>query len=101
MKIPVTIPVGGENVRGGKSPTADLENPEHYAQQAIQPAEYIMQNDMDWWRGNTIKYVSRAGFKVKPGSTAEESEIEDLIKARRMIEMRLNQLRGLRIDYQG
>jgi hypothetical protein len=89
-----------KKVTGRKSPT-DLENPEHYAQQAIQPAEYIMQNEMDWWRGNTIKYVSRAGLKVGPGSTAEEAEIDDLIKARRMIEMRLNQLRGVRIDFQG
>ena len=89
-----------QKVTGSKSPT-DAENPDHYAQQAIQPAEYIMQNEMEWWRGNTIKYVSRAGFKVKEGATAEESEIEDLIKARRMIEMRLNQLRGVRIDFQG
>ena len=87
-------------VPGVKSPTG-VENPEHYTQQAIQPAQYIMQNGMEWWRGNVIKYVSRAGFKVLPGSTAEESEREDLMKARRMIEMRLNQLRGVRIDFQG
>lgn len=70
------------------------ENPDHYTRLAIPTGEYIMRNEMEWWRGNVVKYVSRAGYKAKPNMSMKESEIEDLVKARRTIEMRLNQLKG-------
>lgn len=50
-----------------------VENPEHYAQHAIQPIEFIMANKLGYCEGNVIKYVCR--YNLKAG-------IEDLKKAR-------------------
>jgi hypothetical protein len=63
--------------------------PEHYERWEIEPVTFIMLNNMDFWRGNVIKYVARAGFK--------DSEIQDLEKAKRYIDMRINQLEGRQI----
>ena len=59
-----------------------INNPDHYASQVIEPAEYILVNDMEFWRGSIIKYASRAGENYD-GKTAEESERLDLLKAMR------------------
>ena len=66
--------------------------PAHYAQYAVEPIEFIMVNDMDFWRGNVIKYVSRAGSKMYDGQDEIQSEITDLCKAIRYCEMRINML---------
>ena len=66
-----------------------INNPDHYASQVIEPAEYILVNDMEFWRGSIIKYASRAGKKIYDGKTAEESERLDLLKAMRFCKMRL------------
>lgn len=58
--------------------------PSHYERWNIEPVTFIMLNDMEFWRGNVIKYIARAGFK--------DDEIQDLLKARRYIDMRINQL---------
>lgn len=63
--------------------------PEHYERWEIEPVTFIMLNNMDFWRGNVIKYVARAGFK--------DNEIQDLEKAKRYIDMRINQLEGKQI----
>jgi len=49
---------------------------------------------MEFWRGNIIKYASRAGFKDYPDADPVESEITDLRKVIRYAEMRINQLQG-------
>jgi hypothetical protein len=53
-----------------------------------------MQNGMEFWRGNVIKYVSRAGSKLYDGQDKVQSEITDLKKAMRYCEMRINLLEG-------
>ena len=53
-----------------------------------------MQNGMAFWRGNVIKYVSRAGSKLYDGQDKVQSEITDLKKAMRYCEMRINLLEG-------
>lgn len=53
-----------------------------------------MQNGMEFWRGNIIKYVSRAGSKLYDGQDKVQSEITDLKKAMRYCEMRINLLEG-------
>lgn len=74
---------------------ADVVNePEHYARWEIEPITYIMSNSFDFWRGNIIKYASRAGFKSYDGKTKDASEILDLQKVIRYAEMRINQLKG-------
>ncbi len=72
--------------------TKIIHTPEHYSSQVVEPAEYIMINDMEFWRGSIIKYASRAGKKIYDGKTAEESERLDLLKAIRFCEMRMNML---------
>lgn len=71
-----------------------VNKPDHYARWAIEPITFIMKNDMEYWRGNVIKYASRAGYKAKEGLAQEEAEIEDLRKAIRYCEFRINQILG-------
>jgi hypothetical protein len=75
-----------------------IKSPDHYSKWAIEPIIFIMSNDLSFWRGNVIKYVVRAGSKHYVGMTPDESEITDLKKARRYIDMRLNQLEGKAIN---
>lgn len=71
-----------------------VNKPSHYARWSIEPITYIMRNGMEFWRGNIIKYSSRAGFKIYDGKTQEESEILDLEKVKRYCDMRINQITG-------
>ena len=57
-----------------------VSSPSHYAGYVIEPIEYIMRNRMEFWRGNIVKYASRAGHKQYDGLTCDESEIRDLEK---------------------
>ena len=71
-----------------------VHKPSHYTKWKIEPITYIMRNGMEFWRGNIIKYASRAGAKAYDGMDIVESEITDLEKVRRYAEMRINQLKG-------
>jgi Protein of unknwon function (DUF3310) len=68
--------------------------PAHYTQYVIEPITFIMRNKMEFWRGNVIKYVARAGSKRYDNMDATQSEITDLRKAIRYAEMRINMLNG-------
>ena len=57
----------------------------HYKGFAIQPIEYVTLNNLGFCEGNVIKYVSR--WKQKNG-------IEDLKKARHMLDMYIQLLEG-------
>lgn len=72
----------------------EVKEPTHYARWAIEPIDMIMHNGLEFWRGNIIKYVMRAGYKQGSYKTTKEAEIADLNKAARYIEMRINQLQG-------
>jgi len=75
--------------------SADMvHEPKHYARWVIEPITYIMRNVFEFWRGNIIKYASRAGFKMYEGKTQIESEIIDLEKVIRYANMRINELTG-------
>ena len=75
--------------------TSDIVNePTHYARWDIEPITYIMRNGFDFWRGNIVKYASRAGYKMYEGKTQLQSEIIDLEKVQRYCQMRINQLNG-------
>lgn len=71
-----------------------VKAPDHYARYQIEPMTYVMRNHMEFWRGNIVKYASRAGHKVYDNMTRAESEITDLKKAIRYAEARINQLNG-------
>lgn len=79
-----------------KQPETDgiVKAPSHYERYKQEPINFIMLNDMEFWRGNIIKYVSRAGFKPYPNQDPVQSEITDLQKVIRYAEMRINQLEG-------
>ena len=68
--------------------------PAHYAKWKVEPITFIMENGIEFWRGNIIKYAARAGSKLYDGMDATQSEITDLEKVRRYAEMRINQLKG-------
>lgn len=65
-----------------------VKNPKHYEQYEFEPVSFIMKNQLSFWMGNVIKYVMRAGTKD------DTDEVQDLKKAIRYIEMRINQLEG-------
>ena len=71
-----------------------VHKPDHYAKWPIEPATFILRNSMEFWRGNIVKYATRAGHKLYDGKTKQESEITDLKKIIRYAEMRINQLNG-------
>tara|TARA_R110000803_G_scaffold99566_5_gene167672 strand:- start:391 stop:702 length:312 start_codon:yes stop_codon:yes gene_type:complete len=71
-----------------------VNQPQHYARWKIEPITYIMRNGFEFWRGNLIKYSSRAGFKLYEGKTQVESEVIDLEKVIRYANMRINLLKG-------
>lgn len=71
-----------------------VDTPSHYATYPIEPKNFIIRNGMEFWRGNIIKYASRAGKKLYAGHDEIESEILDLKKSIRYAEMRINQLNG-------
>lgn len=70
-----------------------INTPKHYARWVIQPLTYIMANGMEFWRGNVVKYATRAGYKQYDGMDMLESEITDLRKAIRNAEARIEQIK--------
>ena len=75
-------------------PNDVVKAPKHYAKWAIEPMTYVMRNNMEFWRGNIVKYASRAGHKQYDGLSKVDSEITDLKKIIRYAEARINQLNG-------
>ena len=61
-----------------ESPLATQIGGDHYKSMAIQPAEYIYKNNLGFFEGCVIKYVSRWRAKNK---------IEDLKKARHFLDL--------------
>lgn len=60
----------------------DAINPNHYLKFAITPSEYIRRNDLGWYEGNVIKYVTRHQDKNKA---------EDVKKAIKYLELILEE----------
>lgn len=42
-----------------------MESSDHYSKVEIQPISYIIANNLDFCRGNIVKYVTRDKFKDK------------------------------------
>ena len=78
----------------GVSTDDRVVRPAHYTQFKIEPITFIMRNGLPFWLGNVIKYCMRAGSKKYDDLDERESEIRDLEKARRYIQMRINQIKG-------
>lgn len=71
-----------------------VDQPEHYTRYKIEPATFIMRNDLPFHTGNIVKYAVRAGYKLYPNQDVTDSEITDLQKVIRYAEMRINLLEG-------
>jgi len=69
-----------------------IASPKHYSKWVIEPITYVMANGFEFWRGNIIKYASRAGHKLYEGMTQEQSEITDLKKTIRYCELRIEKI---------
>lgn len=62
-----------EQVDALLGPAYEVYSPNHYSRWKIEPLDFIMANDLDFLRGNIIKYIMR--YDAKNG-------VEDLKKAR-------------------
>lgn len=77
-------PVAGQKItsqllRGYTAPASEKQvGGEHYRETAIQPWDIIDDHDLDFYRGNALKYLLRAGKKG--------SAVQDLRKAIHYIE---------------
>lgn len=73
----------------GWSPATDsgdkVLKPQHYERYPIEPTYFIVENSVDWLRGNFLKYVCR--FPYKGG-------VEDLKKAMRYVAMLIQYIDG-------
>jgi len=63
---------------------SDVTHPEHY-HGTIEPIDFIAAHQLDFVRGNVVKYVTRAGRKGEEG-------VNDLLKAKFYIEFALFQI---------
>jgi hypothetical protein len=62
-----------------------VNKPSHYDRYPIEPTYFIIENGIDWLRGNFLKYVCRFPFK---------NGVEDLSKAARNLAMYIKYLDG-------
>ena len=58
-----------------------INHPEHYSASTVEPIDLIDGLDLNFNRGNVIKYVARAGRKKSKGKSILAKEVEDLQKA--------------------
>ena len=61
----------------------DITSPSHYNRGSIQVWDFIRDQGLNYFRGNAIKYICRAGFK------SPQTEIEDIKKAIHYLENEL------------
>ena len=62
------------------------KSPSHYTRGAIEIWDFIRDQDLNYHRGNAIKYICRAGFK------SPATEVEDIKKAIHYLENELSHI---------
>lgn len=67
-----------------------INHPSHYTDGKIEVIDFIEDKQLNFHRGNAIKYIARAGKKKK------ETEIEDLEKAAWYINREIQRLEKLK-----
>ena len=67
-----------------------VNHPSHYTDGKIEVIDFIEEKQLNFHRGNAIKYIARAGKKNK------EKEIEDLEKAAWYINREIQRLEKLK-----
>ena len=58
-----------------------VNHPDHYTEGAVEPIDLIDGLELNFNRGNVVKYVARAGRKKSQGKSLQAKELEDLKKA--------------------
>jgi hypothetical protein len=61
-------------------------SPSHYQRGGSQVWDFIIDQNLDFLCGNVVKYICRAGYKDN------ESELDDLLKAKAYIEKKIAQV---------
>ena len=81
-------------------PKADKINPDHYKGNTtgIQAIDIIEIFELNFSKGNAVKYTLRSGRKAEAGYEAIEKEIEDLEKARWYLDREIKRLKGLQYE---
>jgi CRISPR/Cas system-associated protein Cas5 (RAMP superfamily) len=75
----------------------DKINPNHYkGNGGLQVIDAIEIFELNFSRGNAVKYIARAGKKSEQGYDALTKEIEDLEKAAWYIDREVNRIKDLR-----
>ncbi|HBM4520972.1 TPA: DUF3310 domain-containing protein [Listeria monocytogenes] len=64
----------------------DISQPSHYTSWGIEPIKFIQSHNMNFEKGNVIKYVTRAGKKEG------QNEVKDLKKARQYLDFLIGKL---------
>ena len=67
-------------VGAGNTALDEKYDPTHYQRGKIQVWDFIADQQLDFFKGNVVKYVCRAGSK------SGESELDDLMKAKVYVE---------------
>jgi hypothetical protein len=70
-----TSTASGESAATQPTESSSKTNPEHYRRGKIEPWDFIESQGLDFFLGNAVKYITRAGHK--PGESAKD----DLEKA--------------------
>lgn len=65
-------------------------DPDHYKRGAIEPWDFVASQGLDFFLGNVVKYVTRAGHK------RHEEEIDDLLKAKVYLEKKIQMVSAVR-----
>lgn len=65
-------------------------NPAHYQRGTIEPWDFVAAQGLDFFLGNVVKYITRAGHKKY------EDELDDLLKAKVYLEKKIALVSGNR-----
>ena len=74
----------------------DINCPSYYTYGNIETVDFIMDKNLNFNLGNTIKYVVRAGRKREEGMSNSDKTIQDLKKAIRYLQFEVEHLEGRR-----
>ena len=69
------------NCNNEKEQNDNVNHPSHYTDGKIEVMDFIEDKQLNFARGNAIKYIARAGKKSSEGKSKIEKEIEDLKKS--------------------
>jgi hypothetical protein len=80
----------------------DKINPNHYkGNGGIMTIDLIESAELNFSRGNAVKYISRAGKKEESGYDALTKELEDLTKAKWYVQREIERIEKLRDNMEG